>query len=123
MIVQAGASEAGKQLAAETAEMVFASFLTMADGQRYYADVKGRMARLGRNPDHMKILPALLVIVGDTQAEAQEKHALLDSLVHTDSALPKPLDAAGRRRIRLRPRCEAAADAADQCRAAAGRRR
>ncbi len=60
----------------------------MADGQRYYADVKGRMARLGRDPDHMKILPGALVIVGDSQAEAEEKHALLDSLVHTDSALP-----------------------------------
>ncbi len=88
VIVQAGASEAGRQLAAETAEVVFASFTTMGDGQRYTADVKGRMARLGRNPDHLKILPALLVIVGDTQAEAAEKHALLDSLVHTDSALP-----------------------------------
>ena len=88
VIVQAGASEAGRQLAAETAEVVFASFMTMGDGQRYTADVKGRMARLGRNPDHMKILPALLVIVGDSQAEATEKHALLDSLVHIDSALP-----------------------------------
>ncbi len=57
VIVQAGASEAGRQLAAETAEVVFASTPTMADGQRYFADVKGRMARLGRNPDHMKILP------------------------------------------------------------------
>ncbi len=88
VIVQAGASEAGRQLAAETAEVVFASFTTMADGQRYTADVKGRMARLGRNPDHMKILPGVLAIVGDTQAEAAEKHSLLDSLVHIDSALP-----------------------------------
>jgi alkanesulfonate monooxygenase SsuD/methylene tetrahydromethanopterin reductase-like flavin-dependent oxidoreductase (luciferase family) len=78
----------GRQLAAETAEVVFASALTMADGQSYYADVKGRMARLGRNPDHLKILPGALVIVGDTVAEAQAKHAKLDSLVHTDSALP-----------------------------------
>jgi alkanesulfonate monooxygenase len=88
VIVQAGASEMGRQLAAETAEVVFASALTMADGQSYYADVKGRMARLGRNPDHLKILPGALVIVGDTVAEAQAKHAKLDSLVHTDSALP-----------------------------------
>ena len=88
VIVQAGASEAGRQLAAETAEVVFASALTMADGQRYYADVKGRMAKLGRNPDHLKVLPGVLVIVGDTAAEAEAKHATLDSLVHTDSALP-----------------------------------
>ena len=88
VLVQAGASEAGRQFAAETAEMVFASALRIEDGRAYYADVKGRMARLGRNPEHMKILPGVLAIVGDSRAEAQEKHALLDSLVHTDSALP-----------------------------------
>ena len=88
VIVQAGASEAGRQLAAETAEMVFASVGNIADAQRAYGDVKGRMARIGRNPDHCKILPACLVVVGDTQAEAIEKRALLDSLVHTDSAIP-----------------------------------
>ena len=88
VIVQAGASDMGRQLAAETAEVVFASALTMSDGHAYYADVKGRMARLGRNPDHLKILPGALVIVGDTVAEAEAKRAKLDSLVHTDSALP-----------------------------------
>ena len=88
VVVQAGASDAGRQFAAETSEVVFASALRVEDGQAYYADVKGRMAKLGRNPDHMKILPGVLVIVGDSVAEAQEKHARLDSLVHTDSALP-----------------------------------
>lgn len=88
VIVQAGASDAGRQLAAETAEVVFASAITMAAGQEYFRDVKGRMARLGRNPDHMKILPGALVIVASSQAEAEDQHARLDSLVHTDSALP-----------------------------------
>ena len=88
VIVQAGASEAGKQLAAETAEVVFASFGRIEDGQAYCADVKGRMARIGRNPDHLKVMPGALVVVGDTVAEAQGKRARLDSLVHTDSALP-----------------------------------
>ena len=46
------------------------------------------MARLGRDPDHLKILPGALVIVGDTDAEARAKHAALDGLVHADSALP-----------------------------------
>jgi FMN-dependent oxidoreductase (nitrilotriacetate monooxygenase family) len=87
LIVQAGASEAGKQLAAETAEMVFASYRTLEDGQAFYKDVKGRMAAAGRNPDHMKILPGALVVVGDTEAEAREKRALLDSLVHYDSGI------------------------------------
>ena len=88
VIVQAGASEAGRQLAAETAEVVFASFPTTADGQRTYADIKGRMAKIGRDPNHLKVLPGVLVIVGGTVAEAQAKRAKLDALVHTDSALP-----------------------------------
>ncbi len=87
VIVQAGASEAGRQVAAETAEMIFASAPTLADGQRYYADVKRRLAPLGRSPDHLKILPGVLVIVGDTVEEARAKHLALDSLVHADSAI------------------------------------
>jgi len=87
VIVQAGASEAGRQIAAETAEAVFAAASTIGDGQRYYADVKGRMRALGRNPDHMKILPGCFVVVGDTLEDAKAKRARLDSLVHYDSAI------------------------------------
>jgi FMN-dependent oxidoreductase (nitrilotriacetate monooxygenase family) len=87
VIVQAGSSDAGKQLAAETAEVVFGAQSTLSDGQAFYADVKGRMARLGRNPDHLKILPACFVVVGDTETAAREKRAMLDSLVHSDSAI------------------------------------
>jgi len=87
VIVQAGASDAGRQIAAETAEAVFGSSPTLADGQAFYADVKGRMAAIGRDPDGLKILPACFVVVGDSVAEAREKRALLDSLVHYDSAI------------------------------------
>ena len=87
VIVQAGASEAGRQLAAETAEAVFAAHRTLAEGQAFYADIKGRMARFGRDPDHLKILPGVLVVVGDSVEEAHEKRALLDSFVHYDSAI------------------------------------
>src|SRR5215210_2124691 len=80
VIVQAGASEAGRQLAAETAEVIFAAHGTLADGQRFYADVKGRLDKLGRSRDHLKILPGALVVVGETTAEAQRKRDLLDSL-------------------------------------------
>src|ERR1700710_25388 len=69
--VQAGASDAGRQLAAETAEMIFASSRTIEDARRFYADVKGRMQAIGRHPDHLKILPAAFVVVGDSVAEAQ----------------------------------------------------
>jgi len=87
VIVQAGASEAGRQLAAETAEAVFTAQSDLAAGQRFYKDVKGRMERLGRNPDHMKILPGCFVIVGDSLDEARDKRAKLDSLVNYDSAI------------------------------------
>ena len=72
VIVQAGASEAGRQIAAETAEVVFGSRRHAGRGaQAFYADVKGRMAALGRDPDHLKILPGALVVVGETVEEAQ----------------------------------------------------
>jgi alkanesulfonate monooxygenase len=87
VIVQAGASDAGRQLAAETAEMVFAAGGPIEDAQAFYADVKGRAARAGRNTDHLKILPGALVVVGDTVEEARAKRDLLDSLVHYDSAI------------------------------------
>ena len=87
VIVQAGASEAGRQLAADTAEMVFASGGNLADAQRLYADIKERARAAGRDPDHIKILPGCLVVVGDTVAEAEAKRALLDSRVHPDSGI------------------------------------
>jgi len=87
VIVQAGASDAGRQIAAETAEMVFAAGGPIAEAQAFYADVKGRAAAIGRNPDHIKILPGALVVVGATLEEARAKRALLDSLVHYESAI------------------------------------
>jgi alkanesulfonate monooxygenase len=87
VIVQAGASDAGRQLAAETAEMVFAGGGSLADGKALYADIKGRATAAGRDPDHIKILPGCLVVVGDTEEEAKAKRALLDSRVHPDSGI------------------------------------
>jgi FMN-dependent oxidoreductase (nitrilotriacetate monooxygenase family) len=87
VIVQAGASEPGKQLAAETAEAVFTAQSGLVEGQRFYADVKGRMDKLGRQRDHLKILPAAFVVVGETLQEAEEKRALLDSLVDYESSI------------------------------------
>ncbi|RVU14580.1 LLM class flavin-dependent oxidoreductase [Methylobacterium oryzihabitans] len=87
VIVQAGASEAGRQLAAETAEVIFGAAGSIEDGRRFADDVRGRMARVNRDPDHLKILPACFVVVGDTEAEARDKRALLDGLVHEASAI------------------------------------
>jgi FMN-dependent oxidoreductase (nitrilotriacetate monooxygenase family) len=87
VIVQAGQSEPGRQLAAETAEVVFCSPRDLAGGKALYADIKLRMRAIGRNPDHLKILPAAFVVVGDTVEEARAKRAKLDSLVYYESAI------------------------------------
>jgi FMN-dependent oxidoreductase (nitrilotriacetate monooxygenase family) len=87
VIVQAGASEAGRQLAGETAEMVFASGGSLPDAKANYADIKARGKAVGRDPDHIKILPGCLVVVGDTAEEARAKRAQLDSGVHPDSGI------------------------------------
>jgi FMN-dependent oxidoreductase (nitrilotriacetate monooxygenase family) len=87
VIVQAGASDAGRQLAAETAEVVFAAGYPLRASQQFYADVKGRAEKAGRNPDHIKILPGVMVVVGDSVDEARARRARLDGLVHYDSAV------------------------------------
>ncbi len=87
VIVQAGSSDSGRQLAAETAEAVFTSHRSLKLGQEFYSDVKNRMQAAGRDPENMRILPACMVIVGNTLEEAKEKRATLDSKVHLDSAI------------------------------------
>lgn len=87
VVVQAGASDAGRQLAAETAEMVFAAGGPIDGARAFYADVKSRAAKVGRNPDHIKILPGAFVVVGDSLDEAKEKRARLDGLVNYDSSI------------------------------------
>ncbi len=87
VIVQAGQSEPGRQLAAETAEVVFCSPRDLAAGRALYADIKGRLAAVGREPGALKILPAAFVVIGDTVEEARAKRLALDSLVHYESAI------------------------------------
>jgi FMN-dependent oxidoreductase (nitrilotriacetate monooxygenase family) len=87
VIVQAGASESGRQLAAETAEAVFTAQSSIAVAQAFYADVKGRAEKVGRSREHLKILPGCFVVVGDTVDEARAKRAKLDSLVHYANAI------------------------------------
>lgn len=88
VIVQAGASDAGRQLAAETAEVIFGSSSSIEHARAFRADVSARMRRLGRAPDALRVLPACLVITGETDADAEAKRRELDSLVHPESGLP-----------------------------------
>src|SRR6202035_3703119 len=71
----------------ETAEAVFTAQSSLAVGREFYADVKGRMQKVGRDPEHMKILPACFVVVGDTVEDAKAKRAKLDSLVNYANAI------------------------------------
>ncbi|HVT10260.1 MAG TPA: LLM class flavin-dependent oxidoreductase [Polyangia bacterium] len=81
VLVQAGNSDTGREFAAEIAEMIYASAQSLDVAQAYYRDVKGRMARYGREPDHLKITPGLSVVVGKTDQEARDKFDNLQSMV------------------------------------------
>jgi FMN-dependent oxidoreductase (nitrilotriacetate monooxygenase family) len=72
VIIQAGDSEEGREFAAASADAIFSRHATLEAGQAFYADVKGRLARHGRTPDDLKVLPAATFVLGDTDAEAQE---------------------------------------------------
>ncbi|KAE8150266.1 luciferase-like domain-containing protein [Aspergillus avenaceus] len=87
VIVQAGQSEPGRQLAGETAEAVFCSPRDLDAARALYADIKGRAVAVGRERDHLRILPAALVVIGDSVEEARAKRLELDRLVHYDSAI------------------------------------
>ncbi|GLQ09466.1 monooxygenase [Devosia yakushimensis] len=81
VVVQAGASEPGKELAARTAEAIFAAQITLDEAVGFYADVKGRMAKYGRDPDELKIMPGIFPVVAPSQAEAEDKFAQLQDLI------------------------------------------
>ena len=82
VIVQAGSSDTGKELAAETAEVVFTAQPTIESARTFYADLKGRMAKYGRSPDHLVIMPGVMPIIGRSRAEAAEHFEQLQSLIH-----------------------------------------
>jgi FMN-dependent oxidoreductase (nitrilotriacetate monooxygenase family) len=81
VMVQAGASDEGRELAAETAEIVFAASASIDDAKEFYKDVKSRMAKYGRPPSDLKIMPGFNPIVGKTLEEAQAKHERLQDLI------------------------------------------
>jgi len=78
--VQAGSSNDGRAFAARNAEAIFTAHQTLGDAKAFYDDVKARARRLGRNPDHVKVLPGISPFLGDTEAEARELQEYVDSL-------------------------------------------
>lgn len=82
VIVQAGSSEAGQELAARTAEVIFTAQQSLEDAQAFYQGLKGRLARYGRTPDQLKIMPGVFPVIGRSEAEAKEKFEALQNLIH-----------------------------------------
>jgi FMN-dependent oxidoreductase (nitrilotriacetate monooxygenase family) len=87
VVVQAGGSETGRDLAAATAEVVFTAQPTLAKGQDFYRDIKQRVAAKGRKAESVKVMPGLFAVVGRTQAEADGKFAQLQSLIEPKAGL------------------------------------
>lgn len=77
VIFQAGDSNEGREFAAATADAIFSRHGTLEAGQAFYADVKGRLARHGRAPESLKVLPAATFVLGDTDADAREHAAVI----------------------------------------------
>ncbi|MFJ1793089.1 NtaA/DmoA family FMN-dependent monooxygenase [Kitasatospora griseola] len=77
VIFQAGDSDQGREFAAASADAIFSRHGTLFAGQAFYADVKGRLARYGRQWDELKILPSVTFALGDTDVEAHERAALI----------------------------------------------
>ena len=73
IILQAGDSDEGREFAAADADAIFTRHGTLDAGRAFYADVKGRLAKYGRRPDDLKIMPASTFVLGDTDADAHEK--------------------------------------------------
>ncbi|MER2537521.1 MAG: LLM class flavin-dependent oxidoreductase [Rhizobiaceae bacterium] len=84
VVCQAGASEKGREMAARSADVVFCAAATKEAGQTFYRQVKSRLPAYGRKEHGLKVLPGVSAIVGRTEAEAQEKYRLLQSLILPD---------------------------------------
>lgn len=81
VMVQAGASDVGRDLAARTADVVFTAAQTFEEAKAFYDDLKGRLAAYGREPDDIKIMPGVAPVVAATEAEARAKHEELQELI------------------------------------------
>ncbi|OKH46272.1 nitrilotriacetate monooxygenase [Calothrix sp. HK-06] len=87
VIIQAGSSEDGQELAAQTAEVIFTAQQTLLEAQTFYSGIKEKVAKYGRNPDDVKIMPGVFPVIGRTEEEAKEKYEQLQDLIHPQVGL------------------------------------
>ncbi|MBO9532714.1 MAG: NtaA/DmoA family FMN-dependent monooxygenase [Solirubrobacteraceae bacterium] len=87
VLIQAGSSNKGKDFAAKWAEAIFEIDPTPEGRRAYYDDVKSRVSNFGRDPEQVKILPAVLPFIGETESIAREKQAFHNELADPISGL------------------------------------
>jgi FMN-dependent oxidoreductase (nitrilotriacetate monooxygenase family) len=85
VLIQAGQSGRGRAFAAKWSDLVFVIYPNLEFGRRAYGEFKGLLDSIGRGRDSAKVAAAVYVVVGETQAEAEDKRAAIDALV-------KPID-------------------------------
>ena len=84
VIVQAGQSEAGRELAARTTDVIFSVQQQIEPARQFRDDIHARASRYGRNPACIKIMPGVMPFVAPTRAQAQEKFEEMQSLIHPE---------------------------------------
>jgi len=95
VIVEAGQSEEGRELAAETAEVIFTVQQDIDKAREFYADIKGRVLKYGRTPGSVKIMPGVLPVIAPSRQEAEDKWERLQALIHPEHGVAALSDMVG----------------------------
>jgi FMN-dependent oxidoreductase (nitrilotriacetate monooxygenase family) len=88
ILIQAGSSGPGQDLAARTADIVFTAQQSLDEAQAFYKSLKSRVVGFGRSPDDVAVMPGFLPVIGRTVAEAREKLDVLNRWTDIKSAMP-----------------------------------
>ncbi len=86
LLIQAGQSPEGRAMASRVADAVFTAQSVFADAVAFRDDIRARAAAWGRDPDHVKVMPGVVILIGDTRAEAEDKRAELEGLIDLGAA-------------------------------------
>jgi FMN-dependent oxidoreductase (nitrilotriacetate monooxygenase family) len=87
VLIQAGQSGRGRRFAARWGELLFVIFPALAFAQQAYREIKDEVTRVGRDPERVRVAPAIYCIVGETRAMAEDKAAYIEQLAHPLDAL------------------------------------
>jgi len=88
VLIQAGSSGPGQDLAARIADIVFTAQQSLAEAQAFYASLKDRVVKAGRNPDSVAVMPGFMPVIGDSFEDAAEKLKELNRWTDIKSAMP-----------------------------------